>query len=253
MILITGMHPVSNRTKGHACPYCAGVRVSKGNSLATVAPDVAKSWCYEKNKGTPQDYTSLSSYKAAWVCTECGHHWSATTASGVSQGTGCATCYHKRRGRRKDGSRRKHPTFAECKHAVLSEWDHDLNAEHGLFPEKITLGSHKPVHWVCHQSSLSILHRWVATPNARYQKQLGCPYCIGHAVCRCNSLATCCVELAQEWDYSKNEAGPDEYAAQSNKTVWWQNAGRGSWQQTIRQRMCNWTRKQQRNAIKQGA
>ena len=131
---------MSNRTKGHGCPYCAGVRVSKGNSLATVAPDVAKSWCYEKSKLTPQDYTSLSSYKAAWVCTEFGNQWSTRIAGPVSQGTGCATCYHKRRGRRKHGSRHKHPTFAECRHALLSEWDHDRNAEHGMFPENTTLG-----------------------------------------------------------------------------------------------------------------
>ncbi|DBA84555.1 TPA: hypothetical protein ACH3X2_006139 [Trebouxia sp. C0005] len=242
---------VANRTKGHGCPYCAGRRVSKRNSLATVAPDVAKSWCYEKNKGTPEDYTSRSHYKAAWACTACGNHWIAEIASRASSGTGCATCYNKRRGRRKDGSRRKHPTFTECNHALLSEWDHDRNAERGQFPQNITLGSHKPVHWVCRQCSLSILHRWVKTPNARTANQRGCPYCSGYAVCKCNSLATCCPEIAQDWDYSKNKAGPDEYTANSSKTGWWQNASRGSWQQIIQHRVYNWTR-QQRNAIKQG-
>ncbi|KAL0019020.1 hypothetical protein WJX77_001500 [Trebouxia sp. C0004] len=35
----------------------------------------------------------------------------------------------------------------KCNHALLSEWDHDKNAEQGLLPEDITLRSHKPVHW----------------------------------------------------------------------------------------------------------
>ena len=43
---------ITTRTKGHGCPYCAGVKVSKRNSLAIVAPDVAKSWCYKQSKGT---------------------------------------------------------------------------------------------------------------------------------------------------------------------------------------------------------
>ncbi|DBA98788.1 TPA: hypothetical protein ACH3X1_014552 [Trebouxia sp. C0004] len=243
---------VNTRTTGHGCPYCAGAKVSKGNSLATLAPDVAKSWCYKKNKGTPHDYTSGSSYKATWDCTECGNQWSTTIQSRVRKGSGCLKCFRNRLGRRKDGSRHKHPTFAECNHALLSEWDHDKNAEQGLLPEDITLRSHKPVHWVCRQCSLSILHKWVAQPNTRIGSQSKCPYCSGQAVCRCNSLATCCEELAQEWDYSKNKAGPGEYTAHSNAVVWWQTASRGSWQQSINQRMRRWPEQQQRISRKQG-
>jgi len=243
---------VTTRTKGHGCPYCAGVKVSKGNSLATVAPDIAKSWCYEKNKGTPQDYTSGSSYKATWDCTECGNQWSTTIKSRVTKGSGCSKCYSTRNGRRKDGSRHTHPTFAECNHALLSEWDHDKNAEQGLFPEDITLRSSKPVHWVCRQCSLSVLHRWMTTPNARTSRQRGCPYCSGHTVCKCNSLATRCPELAQEWDYGKNETGPGDYTAGSQAVLWWQSASRGSWQQSIDQRMQIWLKQQRYNARKQG-
>ena len=243
---------VTDRTAGSGCPYCAGVKVSKGNSLATVAPNIAKSWCYEKNKGTPQDYTSGSSYKATWDCTECGNQWSAAIGSRVGKGTGCSKCYMARIGRRKDGSRHTHPTFAESNHALLSEWDHVRNAQQGLFPENITLGSKQPVHWVCRQCPLSILHRWVTTPNHRTQDQSGCPYCKGRAVCKCNSLATLSLEIAQDWDYSKTNASPGDYTAQSNEVVWWQNASRGSWQQSIAQRTHRWARYQQLMSNKQG-
>ncbi len=236
---------VYSRTRGSGCPYCAGVKVSKGNSLAAVAPDIAKSWCYQKNKGTPQDYTSGSGYKGIWNCTECGNHWSARINSRVTQGTGCPKCYSKRYGHRKDGSRRKHPSFAECNHPLLSEWDYPANAEQGLFPEDITLSSNKSVHWVCCQCSLGVLHRWVKTPNARTQNQKGCPCCSGHAVCKCISLATCYPEIAQDWDYSKNKADPGNHVAQSNKLVWWQTTSRGSWQQTSNRRVCDWKSSQQ--------
>ena len=243
---------VADRTCGTGCPYCTGVKVNKGNSLASVAPDVAKSWCYEQNKGTPHDYTAQSNYKATWDCTECGNQWSTTIKSRVAKGSGCSKCYSARNGRRKDGSRHKHPTFAECNHTLLSEWDHDKNARQGLFPVDITLRSSKAVHWVCRQCSLGTLHRGVTTPDARTSRQRGCPYCSGHAVCKCNSLATRCPELAQEWDYSKNENGPDHHTPGSDAVVWWQTASRGSWQQSIDQRMQIRLRNQRYNARKQG-
>ncbi len=112
---------VGHRTRGSGCPYCTGVKVSKGNSLAAVAPDIAKSWCYEKSQGTPQEYTAQSHYQATWDCTECGNQWNTSIQSRVMRGSGCPNCYGKRSGRRKDGSRHKQPTFAECNHPLLSE------------------------------------------------------------------------------------------------------------------------------------
>ncbi len=90
---------VYSRTRGTGCPYCAGVKVGKANSLAIVAPDVAKSWCYEKNKGTPQEYTAQSNYQAVWDCTECGHQWSTAIKSRAADGCGCPKCYSRRNGR----------------------------------------------------------------------------------------------------------------------------------------------------------
>ena len=254
---------VYSRTRGTGCPYCAGVKVSKGNSLATVVPDVAKSWCYKKSKGTPQDYTSGSGYKATWNCAECGNQWSTAIVQRVSKSTGCPKCYSRRQGRRKDGSRRKLPTFADCNHPLLDEWDYSTNAKQDLFPKDITLGSHKPVHWVCRQCSRSVLHRWVTTPNARTSNQRGCPHCSRRAVCKCNSLAALFPEVAQEWDYSKNKAGPGDYTAQSHERVWWQTVRRGSWQQSSNEeeegfykflpanvRVQTWLRQQKRNATR---
>ena len=78
---------VGHRTCGTGCPYCTGKKVSKGNSLATVAPDIAKSWCYKLNAGTPQDYTSQSNHKAVWDCIKCGNQWTSKISHRVSGGT----------------------------------------------------------------------------------------------------------------------------------------------------------------------
>jgi hypothetical protein len=121
---------------------------------------------------------------------------------------------------------------------MLSNWDHDQSAEQVLFPEDITLCSNKT-------SPLGVpavlaRHRWVTVANVNTQYLRGGPDCSRSAVCRCNSFATHCSILVQEWDYGKNKAGPSEYISQSNEVVWWQTASRGSWQQRIDPHLCSW-------------
>ncbi len=53
--------PVKNRSEGCDCPFCASVAVCSHNSLATLAPHVAKDWHHAENDLTPDDYTWRSS------------------------------------------------------------------------------------------------------------------------------------------------------------------------------------------------
>jgi protein-arginine kinase activator protein McsA len=44
-------------------------------------------------------------------------------------------------------------------------------------------------------------------------------------------------ELAKEWDYEKNERGPEEYLDRSGKNVWWKCSDCGhSWKAKISKR-----------------
>lgn len=49
----------------------------------------------------------------------------------------------------------------------------------------------------------------------------GCPYCVGKRVGDNNRLSIIRPDLAQEWDYNKNEFSPDEYTKSSRETVSW--------------------------------
>ena len=88
---------ISNRNKGHGCPYCAGQKVIQGyNDLQTLNPTLAKEWNYEKNNRlTPADIMSSSGKKVWWRCSK-GHEWQAKIAH-RSNGVGCPICDSERK------------------------------------------------------------------------------------------------------------------------------------------------------------
>lgn len=89
---------IKNRTLKHfCCSYCSGHRVLKGfNDLASVRPDVAKEWCYEKNEGkTPYDFTAGSGKKVWWTC-PLGHDYVASIHERTGHNTGCPKCDKRR-------------------------------------------------------------------------------------------------------------------------------------------------------------
>ncbi len=225
---------VDKRTRRTNCPYCAGVRVCKRNSLLTVAPELAKCWDFSKNKGTPGDYTAQSAYRAHWICSKCGHQSQTSIQVRVRNKGGCLVCSRKLRRVYK-----KHPTMAEAQHPLMAEWDHDRNAKQGWFPEKVTLGSAKQVHWVCHKCPKCIPHRWTKKVTDRALRAAGCPFCSGHSTCQCNSLPSLFPVVAQDWDNDKNQESAAQHTAFSSKLAWWHTTKRGSWQQIICERTTN--------------
>ena len=227
---------IADRSNGSGCPQCSGCKVCKHNSLATKAPLVAAQWDYEANDGTPDSVVAQSNQSVGWLCGVCGHKWSATPDSRVSKRkTGCPQCA---KADAKGRKRMSYPTFAECKdpevRALLAQWDHPRNAEHGHFPDKVQLRSSKQNFWLCTKCPAGQPHSWPAMPNNRTgRSKTGCPFCAGHAACKCNSLQMLYTDIAEEWDYAKNGSQPRDYTASSSHLVWWFSPQRGSWQQTI--------------------
>jgi len=235
------MATVDSRSYGSGCPQCSGRKVCQHNSLATKAPQVAAKWDYAKNSCTPSDVTAFCHNKAHWHCHVCGHDWEARVDRVVQFNSGCPRC--NAGGMPKaDGSkpRTEHPTFAECQHSLLSQWDHERNAAEDILPSNTRLRSHKRVHWLCHQCPAGQPHRWVQTPNLRLDKsgreRRGCPVCAGQVACKCNSLQTHNPAVAAEWNYDLNDGGPDDYTASSHAKAWWRSPERGIWQGSIRSR-----------------
>ena len=75
--------------------------------------------------------------------------------------------------------------------------------------------------------------------SARAQRGVGCPFCSGHSVCPCDSLALKYPELLAEWDKDRNaELGikAEWIGPWSMKEVWWKSSEGDLWLQTPNER-----------------
>ncbi|KAL3130463.1 hypothetical protein ABBQ38_008284 [Trebouxia sp. C0009 RCD-2024] len=221
---------VKNRSRGNGCPQCCGQKVCKHNSLAARAPKVAAQWDYEANGSTPESVVARSCQPVGWLCGVCGHKWSSAPCFRVNKQStiGCPVCAASR-------SKTTHPTFAQCNHTLLAEWDHNRNANNGNYPNSVRLKSHKQIFWLCIKCPAGQVHSWSASPTNRLgHSRTGCPFCAGKAACRCNSLQALYPGIAALWDHGKNKGKPNEYAARAHYCAWWVSPQRGSWKQTIK-------------------
>lgn len=83
---------VKDVVAGNRCQICAGKIVLKGfNDLATLYPEIAAEWDYEKNEGlTPDQITAAVKAKVWWHC-KSDHSWQAFVYH-RKNGTGCPYC-----------------------------------------------------------------------------------------------------------------------------------------------------------------
>ena len=224
--------PVHRRSSGSGCPQCSGRKVCQHNSLATKATRVAAKCDYEANigLGTPGTVAAKSHQPVQWRCQDCGHRWTQNLDQRVRMSAGCPQCAQQRM----SGPRATHPTFADCQHPLLADWDHKRNEAANLFPHTTKLKCNKQIHWLCSKCPAGQEHSWSAAPyNRTGRLQSGCPVCSGHAACSCNSLEALYPATAAEWDYDRNPDLPSNYTASSNHLAWWCSSEGSSWQQTI--------------------
>jgi len=196
---------VGNRTQGTGCAFCSGQAVCQHNTLARNAPDleIALFWDAKKNHPTsPDEVTVSSNMRAHWKCSACLHEWQTSVLGKTCSKTGCPKCAKANGNRKADGTKQKQPIFGIVKHALLEQWDHDRNSKNGNFPDNTTLQSNKLIWWQCHECPEGKVHSWRSRPynwtsgkNAR-----GCPFCVGHKLCECNSLETVCPDVAADFD-----------------------------------------------------
>ncbi|MES9772475.1 zinc-ribbon domain-containing protein [Priestia megaterium] len=159
--------------KGQGCPFCAGVKVDKTNSLATLCPDISKQWDFEKNKNlSPENLTKGSGLKVWWKCNE-GHEWQATVVSRTSRGYGCPFCS----GRLASPSN----NLAIRKPDLIKEWHSIKNGKLKIYD--VLPHSSKEVWWKCNQG-----HEWQEVISYRAVKGRGCPFCLGSLASSDNNI-----------------------------------------------------------------
>ena len=243
---------VYNRTYGSGCPFCSGNAICQHNTLARKAPEVALYWDAVKNNLLSPDQLTVSSHmRVHWKCSVCLHEWQASVMHKAHGKTGCPNCAMANAGKKADGTRQKHPTFARAKHTLLEQWDHDRNSNNGNFPDNTTLGSNKFICWHCHACPKGKKHSWQASPNSRTtgKKASGCPCCVGRKLCQCNSLETVCPDVAADFDITKNGVSPAEVTSSTHTKYSWLSDEPGAKKRTVNQRT-SYTRKQCKTAAR---
>ena len=201
----------SRTVDGQGCPKCAGqVLVPGENDLATLYPEIAKEWDWEKNKPLkPSKVKPGTEKKVWWRCSKCGHEWQAMIYSRTGAGQGCPKCAGLILVPGENDLATLYPQLAK-------EWDYSKNGN--LKPCNVRPGRHKSVWWKCSKCG----HEWNAAIYSR-ASGAGCPACSGRAVIPGkNDLATLYPYLAKEWDSEKNgNLKPVGVKVGSNKKVWW--------------------------------
>lgn len=210
---------VSDRARGHGCPYCSGHRVSADYNFAAKHPKLARQWHPTKNLGLkPEQLTPGSGETVWWLCPE-DHEFEMAVYRRAS-GTGCPICS----GRYPTPENNLAARFPE----IAALWHPTRNGR--LRPSEITPHSNKRIWFLC-----PVGHEWDATAhNAVISK--GCPYCLGRRVCFENSLAGEKPKLAAEWHPSKNSIESSEVRPNSNKKVWWVCKKGHEWEATVAHR-----------------
>ena len=201
------------RKRGTNCPFCAGLRLSVTNSLATLHPDLAAKWHPTKNGAlTPDKIVATSTKKVWWKCPGGpDHEWQAALCSRTGKRKlGCPYCSNQKVSRTN--------SLAALYPDLAAQWHPTKNGT--LTPDKIVPGSNKHVWWQCPNGPD---HEWKAMPSSITRASAsGCPYCCNQRVSRTRSLAYLYPDVAAQWHPTKNGTlTPDEIVPGSHIRVWW--------------------------------
>ena len=206
---------IAQRRNGTGCPYCAHIKLLSGfNDFATLFPACLKDWDYDKNQKTPSSYLGAGREKVWWKCHNCGYEWMASLEN-RSKGHGCSQCVKlivseksRERALTKNGSlANKHPDLMKYWH---------IKKNNNLSPYEVVAESGKKVWWIGECG-----HEW-QRPINYFVKNHTCPICSGKKLLQgFNDLNTLFPQIAQEWDYDKNQKVPCEYLSGSSARVWW--------------------------------
>lgn len=221
---------IQNRTgQKQGCPYCAGKRVCKENSLAALFPEVAKEWHPTRNAALqPSSVRPSTHQKVWWQCNQ-GHSWQVSPKDRTGpRKSGCPVChnlgrseiYRARALKKKESLAKSHP-------ALVSEWHSTRND--GRNPTEFVEASNWLAWWRCQKG-----HEWQARISKRAWGAQGCPFCSNKRVAVDNNLATNRPDLAFQWHPSRNgKLNPSLVTFSTGRNVWWRCPRGHSWRTSV--------------------
>ena len=199
----------SRNKDGRRCPYCAGHKFLRKDSLGENFPKLLAEWDFERNKIDPFTIRTTDK-KVWWICYEKGHRYQAYVHHRVSggrkgQGTGCPYCSNQKVC--KENSLENYPEIVKEFHPILNKKK----------PSEIIFGSREKI-WI--QCPISSDHVYEIKAYEKTVMKFGCPYCTGHRVCASNCLAATHPLLIKEW-HPSNPLTIYQVTYASNKKVLW--------------------------------
>ena len=113
---------------------------------------------------------------------------------------------------------------------LLEQWD---PANLPATPQNVTYGTRDEYWWQCEKG-----HRWQAPVKSRTSGR-GCPYCTTRRLQPgVNDFATRFPDIAAQWHPTKNNGlRPEQVAANSNRSVWWQCEQGHTWRAPVGRRV----------------
>lgn len=155
---------ISSRPR-NGCPYCSGLYVLPGQSLADLNPTLCQQWDYEKNEKDPSEYAPKSGKKVWWRCPNGeDHSWLAVIHSRTSEddglGVGCPFCSGKQASATYN--------LASVRPDLAAEWHPSKNLKAA---SDFTPFSNRRVWWMCDRG-----HEWQTAINNRSNGRR-CPKC----------------------------------------------------------------------------
>lgn len=204
---------VGNRVHGTNCPVCHGSMALAGETdLATLHPDVASEWDYDKNgELKPTQVRPGSSKKVWWICNKAGHSWDALIAKRALGSQGCPICSNRRIVAGINDLATTNPDLAK-----------QYSPGNRLKATEVSGRSSRKAIWECEYG-----HKWEASILKRANGQQ-CPQCrkegrIQRAKKSKVFLNTLNPLTMDEWDYENNpdDKNPSNIPAHSRKKYSW--------------------------------
>ena len=188
------------------CPYCSNQMLLPGfNDLATVKPELAAQWDYDKNHPlTPSDVAPTINQPLWWKCPNGAHpSWLSKSRKSAD----CPVCLNQTLLTGFNDLSSQNPELA-------AQWHPTLNGERK--PELTLTGGRQKIWWLCAEG-----HHWEAGIYTRARS--GCPFCgFKRLWPGFNDLATVSPDMAAEWHPSKNgDLTPKDIMSSVPKVVWW--------------------------------
>lgn len=214
------------------CPFCSGHRALQGeNDLATVKPEIAAEWNFEKNHPlTPQNVTAFSNRRVWWKCSDCGYEWQTSPAN--RDNALCRKCNVKLSGLKIRAKAAENNSLCERFPEIAAQWHPTKNGF--LTAQDFSASSCFSPWWICEKG-----HEWQSIIGNRTKDHLGCPYCGNQKVLPgFNDLKSQFPDIAKDWHPTKNEnSTPENFTPGSSKKIWWVCENGHEYLCTIRERV----------------